>query len=344
MAGSLSTRLRIGTTDLAVPPLGLGTVPLGGLFRGLDDADATAVLQTAWDEGIRYFDTAPWYGRGLAEHRTGAFLHARPRDAFVLTTKVGRILKRPRDLSALETAPWPEGLPFEVHFDYGYDGIMRAYEQSQQRLALPAIDALIIHDLDALYHDAEAIARHTADLESSGLQALDELKRSGDIAAYGIGINTHEALEMFAGRLSLDFMLVAMPYTLLDQTSLHAGMATCVERGVSVIVGAPFASGILATGSRGKGTYDYRSPAPEVEARVTGMEEVCAAHGVSLPAAALQFPLAHPAVVSVIPGTRTADEVQKAVHGFEAPIPPAFWAELEARELIHPDAPVPEES
>lgn len=342
MTLTISTRRRVGRTALELPVFGFGGAHLGELYSKVDEADSRATLDAAWDAGVRYYDTAPWYGRGLSEHRLGGFLRTKPRDEFLITTKVGRILRRPADPKTFDRAPWTGGLNFEVHFDYSYDGIMRAYEQLLQRLGLDTVDALIIHDLDKAYHGEEGTAAHLKSLQATGMKALEELKASGDIKAIGMGINTPEALENTATAVDLDFTLVAMPYTLIDQSTLHTGMAKCVERGVSVIIGAPFASGILVTGSGGDAKYGYAAAAPDVQAKVRGMEAACKTHNVSLPAAALQFVLAHPAVASVIPGAARPLEVTQNVASLQQPIPAAFWAELKANKLIEDDAPVPE--
>lgn len=337
---SVATRRKVGSTTLELPVFGFGTVHIAELYNRVDDATARATFQAAWDAGVRYYDTAPWYGRGLSEHRTGAFLRNQPRDQFLITTKVGRTLHRPADPSTFDRSPWTGGLNFEVHFDYSYDGIMRSYEQALQRLALDTVDALVIHDLDVGYH-GDKLAAHEQALVSTGMKALEELKRSGDIKAFGMGINTDESLEKTATQVDLDFCLVAMPYTLLDQKSLTGGMAMAQKRGVSVIIGAPFASGILVTGSSGPAHYGYGKAPPEVQAKVRGIEAVCRAHGVALPAAALQFVLAHPIVASVIPGGARPEEVTENVASLSAPIPAAFWSDLKSQGLIHPDAPVP---
>ncbi len=340
MVLSVSTRRRVGRSSLELTVFGLGTAHLGELDDRRDEPVARATMDAAWDGGVRFYDTAPWYGRGLAEHRLGGFLRTRPRAEFLLTTKVGRTLHRPPDFAGFDPAPWAGGLRFDVRFDYTYDGVMRSYEQALQRMGVDTVDALIIHDLDAQYH-GDALRGYQDQLESSGMKALEELKAAGDIAAYGMGINTREALEEIATRVPLDFVLVAMPYTLLDQASLSTGMAACVARDVGVIIGAPFASGILVTGSRSDAKYGYAAAPEAVQAKVRRIETVCAAHGVALPSAALQFPLAHPAVVSIIPGAMKPQEVEQNLASFAVPIPAAFWAELKAEGLIDPEAPVP---
>lgn len=340
MGISVSTRRRVGRTALELPVFGFGSAHLGELYGKVDEADSQATLNAAWNAGVRFYDTAPWYGRGLSEHRVGGFLRTRPRDEFQITTKVGRTLHRPKDPQNFDRSPWTGGLNFEVNFDYTYDGIMRSYEQALQRLALDTVDALVIHDLDAGFH-GDKQAGHEKQLKDSGMRALAELKGSGDIQAFGMGINNNEALETIATEVELDFCLVAMPYTLLDQASLDRGMKRCLERNISVIIGAPFASGILVTGSGAGAMYAYGKAPPEVQARVRGIEDVCKAHGVKMPVAALQFVLAHPAVVSVIPGAAKPSEVEANVAALSVKIPAAFWADLKSKGLLHPDAPVP---
>ena len=330
----------LGRSGLAVPVFGYGAAHLGELYAPVPEARARATLAAAWAGGVRLYDTAPWYGRGLSELRLGAFLRTKPRDDFILVTKVGRSLHRPPDPAALDRAPWTGGLRFAVRFDYSYDGVMRAFEQSLQRLGLDTLDALVIHDLDAPHHGPD-LARHRAALEASGLKALEELKRTGAIRAVGMGFNTTAALDEAAPRLPLDFALVAMPYTLLDQSGLRGGMAACVERGIGVILGAPFASGILATGPRARAKYGYAAAPEPVLARARAIAAVCAAHGVALGAAALQFPLAHPAVAAVIPGAVRPAEVRANLAALAAPIPAGLWSDLRAEGLIDPEAPTP---
>lgn len=341
MAAAPSSEKRVGATSLTLPAFGFGSAHLGELYAKVDEADSRATLDAAWDAGVRFYDTAPWYGRGLSEHRLGAFLRTKPRNQFKITTKVGRQLVRPKDPRTFDRSPWKGGLNFEVLWDYSYDGIMRSYAQALQRLALDTVDALVIHDLDREYQ-GEHFAARQKDLRDSGIKALQELKKSGDIQAYGMGINTDAALEEVASQVDLDFCLVAMPYTLLDQGSLHRGMEALQKRGVSVIIGAPFASGILVTGSSGGAHYAYGKAPTEVQSKVRGIEAVCKTHNVSLPAAALQFVLAHPIVVSVIPGAARATEVTENMASVEAPIPGAFWSDLKSQGLIVADAPVPE--
>lgn len=333
-------RRRIGQTSLQLPVFGFGAAHLGELYALVPEAESQATLAAAWEGGVRYFDTAPWYGRGLSEHRLGGFLRTKPRPQFQITTKVGKTLHRPADPATFDRAPWKGGLNFEVHFDYSYDGIMRSYEQALQRLALDTVDALVIHDLDIEFH-GDKLAGYEAQLVDSGIRALQELKKAGDIKAFGMGINNNHTFETMVPRVDLDFCLVAMPYTLLDQFSLHRGMAHLQKRGISAIIGAPFASGILVTGSKGPAHYAYGKASAEIQERVRRIEALCAAHGVALPAAALQFVLAHPVTASVIPGAAGAAEIVQNLRLLDAAIPAAFWSDLKAEGLIDPDAPVP---
>ena len=339
---SLSMRRKVGRTALEVPVFGFGGAHLGELYARVPEPEAQATLDAAWEAGVRFFDTAPWYGRGLSEHRLGAFLRTKPRKDFILNTKVGRYLARPADPATFSGEPWAGGLPFEVVFDYSYDGVMRAYDQLLQRLATNTVDSLVIHDLDSMYHTPEQITAHMRDLTSGGMRALEELKSGGQIKAIGVGNNKPGELDVMLAELDLDFAVVAMPYTLLDQSVLNTNMRECAERNIGVIIGAPFASGILATGSGAGAKYAYGNASPEVQAKVKGLEAACARHGVGLPAAALQFVLAHPAVVSVIPGAAKASELTQNVASLEAPIPAAFWSDLKAEGLIDKDAPTPD--
>lgn len=342
MSFSMDLRRRVAETALELPVFGFGAAHIGELYGTVPEAEARATLEAAWDCGVRYFDTAPWYGRGLSEHRLGGFLRTMPRAEFQVTTKVGRTLHRPADPARFDRSPWAGGLNFEVRFDYSRDGILRSYEQALQRLALDTVDALVIHDLDAMFHgEGEAYLAHRRALADSGLKALQELKAAGDIKAFGMGINTNEAFETVAPEVDVDFLLVAMPYTLADQASLRRGMADCLRRGISVVIGAPFASGILVTGPGEKATYNYQPAPAEMQERVRGLQQAAAAHGVALPAAALQFPLAHPAVAAIIPGAAHPDQIRQNVGHLAATIPAAFWADLKDRGLIAADAPTP---
>ena len=341
MTIDLTSRRQVGSTSLSVQPFGFGGGALGELYGKVDEAVSQATFAAAWDAGIRFYDTAAWYGRGLSEHRTGGFLRTRPRAELVLNTKVGRILKRPKDPVHFDRTPWTGGLNFEVHWDYSYDGVMRSYEDLLTRLGMDSVDSLAIHDLDAQHH-GDDLARHEKILVASGIKALEELKRTGDIKAIGMGTNTALSVETTAAMVDLDFVIVALSYTLLEQDALHKGMAALARRGVSAIIGGPFAGGILATGSGAGSFYRYQSAPQAVRDKVQAIEAVCAAHSVALPAAALQFVLHHPIVVSVIPGPVSPAQVTGNIAHVTAPIPAAFWSDLKAQHLIDPEAPVPQ--
>ena len=331
----------LGRTGVRLTPLGLGGAPLGDLFTVVSDADATATLDTAWNAGVRMFDTAPWYGRGQSELRFGRGLYRRTREDFVISTKVGRVLKPGPDRSD-RAAMWAGGLPFHQTFDYSYDGVMRSFEDSLTRLGLPRIDLLVIHDLDIGYHRTQAAVRaHMSTLMTGGLRALHELKYAGLIGGFGAGVNELGTIPRYLDAMDLDFFLVAMRYTLLDQRVLDAEFPAAVARGCGFIIGSVFQSGILATGAVPGAKYDYEEPTPEQAAHVNAIEAACKRHGVSLAAAALQFPLGHPAVASVIPGAITAAQVARNVTTFAEHIPAALWAELKAEKLIRADAPTP---
>ena len=333
---------RLGRTGVAPTQLGFGAAPLGDLFERVAEADAAAALEAAWDSGIRYVDTAPWYGRGQSEHRVGRALYQRPRGEFVLSTKVGRVLRASPDPERFDRGMWSGGLAFPLRFDYSYDGIMRSYEDSQQRLGIPRIDLLLIHDLDLQYHRTEAgVQAWLGQLATSGFRALAELREAGLIGGVGAGINEVGMVPRFLDLLDLDFFLVAGPYTLLDQPMLDAEFPAAVARGAGFVIGAVFASGILATGAVQGAKYMYAEPSPEIAEKVRRIEAVCARHAVPLAAAALQFPLGHPAVASVIPGALNAAQVRRNVASFRHAIPADLWAELKHERLLREDAPVP---
>jgi D-threo-aldose 1-dehydrogenase len=336
----VGARRRLGRTSVEVTELGFGGASIGELFVRVSEADAAATLSAAWDAGVRYFDTAPWYGRGLSELRTGAALRDHPRSEFALSTKVGRWL-RPASAEGFDGAPWLGGSPNEVVFDYTYDGIMRSVEQSRLRLGITRFDIAWIHDLDHLYHDPPTIESHLRDLAGSGWRALEELRSSGQIGGFGAGINDLGLIPRFLDIGDIDAFLVAMPYTLLDQDVLDVEFPTCEARGIGFVIGAVFASGILAKGPVLGGRYAYADPSPEVIEKTRRIAAVCDRHGVPLPAAALQFPLGHRAVASVIPGASSPVQQARTVEWFRTPIPAELWAELKHEGLLREDAPVP---
>lgn len=272
----------------------------------------------------------------------GHFLRQQERDQYALSTKVGR-LYRAAGSPQYRTPPWLGGLPFELHFDYSYDGIMRCWQDSLMRLGLNRIETLVIHDLDSGYHGSgDVMTAHQQALESSGWRALQELKDSGQIRAIGAGINADAMIPYFLKNFDMDFMLIAMPYTLLDQDPLEAILPACVDKGVSVVIGSPYASGILATGPVAGAIYNYAPAASQVLEKTRAIQAVCASHGVSLQAAAMQFPLGHAAVVSVIPGATTTQHVAANLANLAAEIPGSLWTDLKNEQLLAADAPVPD--
>jgi D-threo-aldose 1-dehydrogenase len=331
---------QVGRTDLRVTQLGFGTATLGDIRATVSEAQASATIEAAWAAGIGFFDTAPWYGRTKSEHRLGAVLRSRPRESYALSTKVGRVFYRPPGGRDVEPAGWTGGLPFELRFDYTRAGVLRSYEDSLQRLGIPTVDALLIHDLDAGYHGQDGVRARLDELDAGGgFAALAELKARREIAPIGAGINVTGMIPRFLERFPLDLFIVAMPYTLLSQDALEHEFALCVDRGASVVIGAPFASGILAIGPREGATYGYRPAEDEVMARARRIDEVCQRFGVPLGAAALQFPFGHPAVVSIIPGPNAPDQVRTNLAWMRHPIPSELWATLKAERLIRSDAP-----
>jgi len=330
----------VGTTAATVTELGFGGASIGELFVRVSEHDALATIDLAWDAGVRYFDTAPWYGRGLSELRTGGGLRDHARSEYALSTKVGRYL-RPASVEGYDGSPWLGGAPNEVVFDYTYDGIMRSVEQSRLRLGITRFDIAFIHDLDRLYFDQDTMDAHFRDLATSGWRALEELRSSGQIGGFGAGINDLGLIPRFLDVGDIDAFLIAMPYTLLDQDVLDEEFPACAARGVGFVIGAVFASGILAKGPVPGGRYAYAEASPEIMARTAAIQAVCERHGVPLPAAALQFPLGHPSVASVIPGASSPAQQARNVEWFRHPIPADMWAELKHEGLLREDAPVP---
>lgn len=338
-------RALVGPRPVELTRLGYGGAPIGNLLTSVTDDDAQAALQAAWDAGIRYFDTAPWYGLGLSEHRVGQFLRDKPKPEYVLSTKVGRLLKPwpARHGPSLKRNPWVDALQFEVRFDYSYDGIIRAYEDSLQRLGLPEVDMLLIHDLDHHYHFPESSYQaRLGQLANGGFAAIRDLRADGKIGAVGAGVNSPGTITDMLDRFELDLFLVAGPYTLVDQEILPTELARCHEAGVRVVIGAAFHHGLLATGVRHRAPGSLASVDAATRDRIARLEEACDRSGVTLPAAALQFPAAHPAVAAVVFGGADAGQVEQAIDCFNAEIPRDFWEDLKSQNLLPANAPVPE--
>ncbi len=336
-----SERRRLGKSGVEVTTMGFGGAPLGNLFEVLSDATTWATVRACYDAGIRYFDTAPLYGYGLGEHRIGEALRGRERDTFVLSTKVGRLLK-PGDPKTLDHGPFKDALPFAEVYDYSYDGVMRSVEDSLQRLGMHRIDILLVHDLDVWTHGSEAVRQQlVGEFMAGGYKAMAELREQGVVRAIGAGLNETAACQDLALRGDFDCFLLAGRYTLLEQAPLDEFLPLCEQRGIGLIIGGVYNTGILATGAIEGAYFQYAPAKPEILERVRRIEAVCARHGVRLPTAALQFPLGHPAVATVIPGTRAPAEVEQNLAIFAPRIPADFWAELKQAGLLRQDAPTP---
>nr|RDS94630.1 aldo/keto reductase [Cereibacter sphaeroides f. sp. denitrificans] len=322
--------------------LGFGSSPLGNLYRAISDEEAQALLERAWAGGIRYFDTAPLYGYGLAEERLGRFLAGHPRADYVLSTKVGRLLR------PVEPGEARDGLGkfFEVperkeRFDYGYDGVMRSLEASLGRLGLDRVDVLYAHDLDLFTHGSqEALDARFAEFMAGGYRALVELRDQGVISAFGAGVNEWQPCQWLAERGEFDLFLLAGRYTLLEQEALETFLPLAEERGIGIVIGGPYNSGVLATGPKPGSFYDYRLAPQVVLDRVAQIHTICERWGVRMFEAAFQFPLRHRAVLSVIPGPQSVGEVMENRIAADAELPPGLWEDLKVAGLLRPDAPV----
>ena len=308
--------------------LGLGTAPLAGLFEAVPENQALTVIERAWEAGIRFYDTAPLYGHGLAEMRVGKALRRKPREELTLASKVGRLLRAdapPEPGQAFVGTP-----PVNPVFDFSYDGAMRSVDESLERLQLGRIDILHIHDPDDHYDEAL----------NGAYRALDRLRNDGVIGAVSAGMNQAEMLTRFAREANFDCFLLAGRYTLLEQGALKELLPVCLEKGVAVIAGGVYNSGVLADPKPGA-HYNYQSAPPELIERAQRIGAVCARHGVPIKAAAIQFPLGHPAVTCVVVGCRSVAQLDESISMFDLPIPPAMWKELKHEGLLAPETPTP---
>lgn len=334
-----SEKLKFGRVGLDVTAYSFGTAPIGNLFREISDETADAMIRRAWDSGVRFYDTAPMYGHGLAELRLGHSLRWMDRNDFVVASKVGRVL-RARRRSEIDFEPWTNAGAFEIEFDYSYDGTMRAFEDSLQRIGLEHIDISFIHDIDRFTRgdDQPAVFEEAMD---GCWKALEKLRDDGTVKAIGVGVNEWEVCHEALKRRDFDCFLLAGRYTLLEQESLDGFLPLCEERGAAVVVGGGFNSGILATGAREGAKFNYAPAPPEIMEKVSKIEGVCREHDVPLPAAALQFVIAHPAVPTFCGGTRDVAQLERNLEWFSQPIPAEFWSDLKKKGLLREDAPVP---
>lgn len=341
----LDERRRFGRCDFTVGPLGFGGNALGNLYDAVAEEAAFEAVAAAYELGVRFFDTAPLYGHGVSEHRIGRALRRYPRESFILSTKVGRLLKphgkvAPARLPPSQGGIFVDELPFQPVFDYTCAGVVRSVEDSLQRLGTNRIDLALIHDADEWTHGANLDAT-LKEVREGALPALEKLKAEGTVRAIGAGVNQWEACERLLEIGEFDCFLLAGRYSLLEQGALESFLPSCERSNIPIVLGAPFNSGILATGATEDARYNYLAAPAEVKARVASIERVCAAHGVALAAAALQFPLGHPAVAIVIPGSRSRQEAIRNAELMAAPIPDGLWADLKAENLIPAAAPTP---
>ena len=334
---------RTGNGGLTFTELGCGSAPLGNLYYAISDDEAHATLEAAWETGMRYYDTAPQYGLGNSERRMGRFLRPRGRADYVLSTKVGRLLALSKPEDRLGIGKWFEVPSRQEVYDYSYDGVMRSVEFSLERTGLDRFDILYAHDLDVFTHGSQAKRDAYIDMlfNEGGYKAMLAMRDQGVVKAIGGGVNEWQAAKMLAERGDMDLFLLAGRYTLLEQEPLESFLPMCVERGIGIVLGGVFNSGILATGPVEGAWYNYNPAPPEIMERVAKLEAVCKRHGVRLIDAALRFPLAHPAIVSILVGAKHPREARAAPELLTATIPAALWDDLKAEGLVRADAPVP---
>jgi D-threo-aldose 1-dehydrogenase len=327
---------RRGTGGISFTELGFGAAPLGNLFRAITEDEAQTVLEGAWAAGVRYFDTAPLYGLGLSETRINRFLRGKPRADYVISTKVGRLLSAVPPGEGDGAGKWIDVPSRRERFDYSHDGVLRSLEASLERLGLDRVDLLYVHDLDIFTHGSEAAkTTRLEEFMAGGYRALVRLRDEGVIAGFGAGVNEWEPCDWLMQRGDFDIFLLAGRFTLLEQAALPF-MNKAATKGVGVVIGAPYNSGILATGPRPGAHYNY-APAPQdILDRAARLQTLCEAHGVRLVDAAFRFPLLHPATVSVIPGGQGKVEMDSNARAAGTVIPRALWQALAAEGLIPP--------
>ena len=340
MSFVLPTRA-VGRTKLSVPELGFGAAPLGNLYGAMSDADARDTVLAALQGGITHFDTAPYYGFGLSERRVGDAV--RGHKSIVVSTKVGRLLKPD---PAIQGSGCRHGfyspMPFEPVYDYSFDGVMASWEASRQRLGLARIDILYVHDIGQMTHGDQHEISFRQLTGGGGFRALEELRASNEISAFGLGVNETAVCLEAMKCVDLDVILLAGRYTLLEQDSMGDLLPACARSRTSIVVGGPYNSGILATGTKcGDAHYNYDIAPPKIVERVKQIETHCDRFRIPLAAAALQFPLANPLVVSVIPGLGNPHQVEQTLDLYRTSIPDEFWLDLKANGLLRVDAPVP---
>ena len=335
-------RRLIGRAGLTVTEIGFGSAPIGNFRYSISDDDAHAAMVALWSGGGRLYDTSPFYGYGRAELRVGRFLQSVPVSDYVLSTKIGRIL-RPLRTNDDTTGMRPNGLPFFPTYDYSYDGVMRSLEHSFLRLGVPRIDIALIHDVDAFTLGSDEAAEvHFKAAMNGAYKALDQLRRSGDIKAIGVGMNDTRWCRRFVEAGDFDCTMIAGQYSLLQHTpETLEFIELCRKKDVGLLLAAVFNSGLLVAGSKSKAMFNYNPPPTDVIARLVSIEEIASAHRVSIPAAAIQFVLAEPAVRSAVLGATCAAEVEANLKARSEVIPTAFWADLKTAGLLAANLPVP---
>ncbi len=332
---------RLGNGGLSFTEIGMGTAPLGNLYRAISDDEAQAVLDRAWDAGVRYYDTAPLYGYGLSETRLNRFLRGKPRDDYVLSTKVGRLLHACAPADRDGVGKWFEVPNRREEYDYSYDGVLRSVDFSLERLGADRIDILFVHDIDVPNQGSRANVNAKVDqLMAGGYHALEKMRGEGVIRAFGAGVNEWQVCQTLTERGDFDIFLLAGRYTLLEQEALESFLPMAEARDIGIVTGGPYNSGILATGPVEGAYYNYQPAARDVLDKVAKIQAVCEAHGVRLIDAAFQFPLMHPATLSVIPGGQGVAEMDSNLVASRTAIPSDVWAELKEKRLMRPDAPV----
>ena len=326
--------------QLKIKNISYGTAVLGNYYEVLSNDEASQVINKAFDLGINYFDTAPLYGFGLSEHRVGMNLQLKDRDSYILSTKVGRLLS-PADPKEIDRGPWKGGLNFNPYYDYSYDGTIRCIEQSMHRLGISKIDILHIHDVDYFTHkEKHLVEKYFSEAIKGAYKALEELRRNGNISAISIGINEFEMAERFLKEVDVDCVMLAGRYTLLEQNSLKTFLPLCEKNKVDILLAAPFNSGILA-GSEKNLNWNYAKASKELIDKVNSLKRICDNYNIPLAAAAIQFPLAHPVVKTVVTGAVNVKELEENVSYLDVKIPNDFWQELKELNLIAKESPVP---
>lgn len=324
---------QLGTTDLKLPVLSFGCAPLGNLFDEISDKNVYDTLNYAWHSGINYFDVAPEYGHGLAERRLGDFLRSKPKDQYYLSTKVGRVLSPNQQYDGKENK-FINALPFDLSFDYSYDGVMRSFENSLHRLGLASVDIVYMHDLGTIEH-GDNHSKYFDQAVTGGFKAVDELRSQKCIKAIGLGVKEWQVCTQSFEYLDFDCFMINGFFNLLNQDLIEKFLPECRKRNISINYAGPFASGILATGAIDGAVYQYHSANNEVLKRVSSIEKICIDYNIPLAAAALQFPMHHPAITSVVTGMRSSSEVSRNIDNLSKKIPLEFWYELKQQGLLH---------